>query len=109
MENSIPFASSPVTRATSIAYLHSRYAALLVAPVELSADWSYACIPLVDSLNDPRNLRALGLYSALAWVLIKSRPDAAAARILKGQNCLQSPQDSLAGWRAVVVFGLLVS
>ena len=74
VENPIPFSDSAATRALSLGYLHARYASLLLAPVQLSADWSYACIPLVDSLQDPRNLLTAALYAWLLWTALATRP-----------------------------------
>lgn len=74
VENPIPFASSLLTRRLSIGYLHARYAALLALPVQLSADWSFECIPLVTDIWDPRNAATLVLYSTLAWLVVAGRP-----------------------------------
>lgn len=38
VENPIPFAPSALTRALTTAYLHARYAGLLLAPVQLSGE-----------------------------------------------------------------------
>ena len=74
VENPIPFAESWLTRIMSTGYLHARYAGLLVAPVQLSADWSYACIPLIERFSDPRNAVTLALYAALIWVAAAAAP-----------------------------------
>ena len=73
VENPIPFAP-PLARVLSTGYLHARYAALLLCPVHLSADWSFACIPLVESWLDWRNAATLLLYAALAAALLQGRP-----------------------------------
>ena len=73
VENPIPFAP-PLARVLSTGYLHARYAALLLCPVHLSADWSFACIPLVESVLDWRNAATLLLYAALAAALLQGRP-----------------------------------
>ena len=73
MENPIPFAP-PLARVLSTGYLHARYAVLLLCPVHLSADWSFACIPLVESVLDWRNAATLLLYAALAAALLQGRP-----------------------------------
>ena len=52
----------------------SRYMGLLLAPLQLSADWSFACIPPVEALADPRNLATAALYAWLLWVLVIARP-----------------------------------
>ncbi len=73
VENPIPFAP-PLTRVLSTGYLHARYAALLLCPMHLSADWSFACIPLLESVLDWRNAATLLLYAALAAALLQGRP-----------------------------------
>ena len=73
VENPIPFAP-PLARVLSTGYLHARYAALLLCPVHLSADWSFACIPLVEGVLDWRNAATLLLYAALAAALLQGRP-----------------------------------
>jgi protein O-mannosyl-transferase len=65
VENPIAFAPQQLTRALSMLYLHARYAWLLVFPHPLSADYSFNCLPLVESIQDPRNIFGFGLYSAL--------------------------------------------
>ena len=74
MENPIPFADSAAVRTLSLGYLHAKYGSLLLAPLHLSADWSFACIPLVHSWTDPRNLLSLALYTWLACSLLSIRP-----------------------------------
>ena len=74
MENPIAFSSSTLARYLSIFHLHARYAGLLVWPRRLSADWSFACIPLVETWSDPRNLLSLGLYIGLVLVGVMARP-----------------------------------
>ena len=110
VENPIPFAESALTRVLSTGYLHARYAGLLLAPVLLSADWSFACIPLVDAMADVRNLATAALYSALAWSALACRPG---ALFLQWTGLgPQAPVDrgtQHARWRAMVCFGLLVS
>jgi len=59
--------------------LPARYMGLLLAPVQLSADWSFACIPPVAYLRDPRSLATAALYAWLAWVLVAARPEQARA------------------------------
>lgn len=74
VENPIPFANSALTRTLSTGYLHAKYASLLVAPVQLSADWSFECVPLVEGLSDPRNLITAATYTWLLWTLCSIRP-----------------------------------
>ena len=107
VENPIPFEASLLSRTLSIGHLHSRYAGLLIAPAQLSADWSYACIPLVKTLSDLRNLSAAALYLSLLGVFMASKPQAALLKMLQGRSCCSVNPD--ASWLAVVVFGILVS
>lgn len=51
VENPIPFAPLQSTRVMSTAYLHALYCKLLLLPYNLSCDWSYACVPLVELLT----------------------------------------------------------
>lgn len=71
VENPIPF-SDAQTRMLSTGFLHARYFVQLLAPLFLSADWSFACIPLVTQLSDPRNLATVALYAFLLWTLYAS-------------------------------------
>lgn len=68
VENPIPFADSFLARALSTGRLHARYFGLLLVPARLSADWSFACVPLVQSLGDSRNPATAALYCLAAWV-----------------------------------------
>ena len=110
VENPIPFAESALTRVLSTGYLHARYAGLLLAPVRLSADWSFACIPLVEALADVRSLAIAALYSALAWTALACRPGALLAQWTGLGSQLPADRETQhARWRAMVCFGLLVS
>ena len=44
VENPLPFAPAASTRALTTAYLHARYAGLLLAPVQLSGGWMHAAV-----------------------------------------------------------------
>jgi hypothetical protein len=46
----------------------------LIFPKDLSADWSFNCIPLVQSFTEPRNLATLGLYGALVYWTLTAAP-----------------------------------
>ena len=70
VENPIPFIP-PLPRLLTTGFLHAQYAKLLLLPTQLSADWSYACIPPVEHLMDPRNLATILLYTALVWALAR--------------------------------------
>ncbi|KAK9831331.1 hypothetical protein WJX81_003095 [Elliptochloris bilobata] len=94
VENPIPFVGPTAARLTT-GYLHARYMGLLLAPVQLSADWSFACIPPLEALADPRNLATAALYAWLLWVLLSARP---------WQVVMQR-----ARWRLVVAAGLVVA
>jgi hypothetical protein len=74
---SIPFVNNPlasaeaVTRVATALSITVRYAGLLVAPVVLSHDYSYAQIPEVSSLLDPMALAGAALWgSALAGGIV---------------------------------------
>jgi hypothetical protein len=130
VENPIPFADSLATRVRTTALLHARYMGLLLAPLQLSADWSFACIPLVESWRDPRNLAGLALYLWLAWCGLSARPvslvrgvaamvsdafggaSGAAAQAQQPEDAVArnglTPATAAARWRLFVVAGLLV-
>ncbi len=84
-------ASIPV-RALTALHVLARYAGLLIAPIRLSADYSFNQIPLVTSPADP-----LALAGGAALVLL-------AAAFLRG---LRRENRGRAGW--VLAGGLLVS
>lgn len=73
VENPVAFASG-LTKVLSLAHLHGQYAALMVAPVQMCADWSYRCVPLVEHLSDWRNLLGAATYGWLACMLLLGRP-----------------------------------
>jgi hypothetical protein len=56
---------------------------LLLWPQHLSADWSFNCLPLVEQLQDPRNLATGALYAYLLYCFISAQPWAAALQLLK--------------------------
>ena len=58
-----------LSKVLSLNYLQAFYAGLLLAPIHLSAEWSYNCIPAVESLHDPRLLGVAALYIAAAAAL----------------------------------------
>ena len=92
VENPIAYEPSRAVRALSIGHLHARYAALLLVPWHLSADYSYDCIPLIRSLSDPRNVLTLALYGALAAVVAAgARPAAHALAAALGPAPASSP------------------
>ena len=72
-----PFAfTNGTTWIMSTAYLHGRYANLLVNPLtELCAEYSYNCIPVVESVFDIRNVLSFSTYVVsflvIAYGLVK--------------------------------------
>jgi hypothetical protein len=74
VENPLAFYPTRLQRLLSTFHQHWCYAALLVAPVHMSADWSYACVPPVESLADPRNAGTAALYGTLAALALAARP-----------------------------------
>ena len=83
VENPIPFAE-PLTARLTTGFLHAKYFHLLLFPLHLSADWSFACVPYVQSLADPRNAATAALYSALVWVVVSSKPWRLVQHVLQG-------------------------
>ena len=72
IENPLSDASAPIRIATAF-WVLARYLLLLIAPLQLSADYSYNQIPLVSSPSDPRFaatilvLIAIGISLRFAW------------------------------------------
>jgi tetratricopeptide (TPR) repeat protein len=56
----------------TIFYIHFQYLWLQLWPAQLSCDYSMACIPMITSLYDPRNLLTLLTYVGLAVFLVLS-------------------------------------
>ena len=83
----------------STGHLHARYFGLLLAPLQLSCDWSYACVPLVEQLGDPRNLLTMGLYAYLAFTLLAAQPWRLLREWFSGQG------GWLGGWSCLWVGG----
>ena len=114
VENPIAFAPEGLPRWLSTFHLHARYALLLIWPQHLSADWSFACIPLVEDVKDPRNLLSLLLYTFMLIILVTARP----WRVLScwWRQALSSSHDpvkDLRGdrvkqWRLLIVSGLII-
>ncbi|EGC38732.1 hypothetical protein DICPUDRAFT_53154 [Dictyostelium purpureum] len=65
LENPIARESDISVRFLSLANLHARYLWLLIFPNQLSADWSFNCIPLIKSVFDPINLLSVLAYSSV--------------------------------------------
>ena len=64
-ENPLTFVTAPLPRALSIAQVQVVYASMLLAPRDFCVEYSFDCIPMVESLSDPRNLASLLLLLAL--------------------------------------------
>ena len=60
-DNPASFSSHFLTRFLTYSYLCALNFWLLLCPSRLCYDWSMGSIPLVESLNDPRNLATCGL------------------------------------------------
>ncbi|CAL8469470.1 g9011 [Coccomyxa elongata] len=73
VENPVAFMDG-LPKLLSLAHLHGQYAALMVAPVQLCADWSYRCIEMVERLSDWRNLLGAVTYTWLTAMLLLGRP-----------------------------------
>ena len=75
-------------------------------PAQLSADWSFSCVPLVESISDPRNAASAALYAGLAAILLSN--------LSFGATLSKTSQTSAASsrplrYQAFVLSGLLVS
>jgi hypothetical protein len=68
-ENPFAFLESKLSKGLSLAYLQARWAQLLLFPQQLCAEYSFNCIPPIDSLLDPRNLATLALAVGSAMLL----------------------------------------
>ena len=62
---------SLLTRALTFLYLPSFNLGLLLAPTQLSFDWSMGAIPLLEALSDTRLWVALASYSVLLLIFVK--------------------------------------
>eukprot|EP00939_MAST-03C_sp_MAST-3C-sp1_P003602 g3602.t1 len=69
LQNPASHEDDPLTRVLSQHQSVARHAGLLLWPSILSVDWSWGSVPLVTSLLDARNISALALYIALAWII----------------------------------------
>ena len=74
VENPLAFYPTRMQRLLSTFHQHWCYASLLVAPVSLSADWSFSCIPPLESLADPRNAGTAALYGSIVLYGLLARP-----------------------------------
>eukprot|EP01025_Chloroclados_australasicus_P030257 TRINITY_DN3035_c0_g1_i9.p2 TRINITY_DN3035_c0_g1~~TRINITY_DN3035_c0_g1_i9.p2 ORF type:complete len:194 (-),score=7.09 TRINITY_DN3035_c0_g1_i9:568-1149(-) len=75
-------------------FLHARYFGQLVAPIWLSADWSYKCIDYVSHMEDPRNILTSGLYVFLFLIVMAAWPWLIAVEFLLTQTGENGTKDS---------------
>jgi tetratricopeptide (TPR) repeat protein len=64
------FHSDRSVRMLSFSNLYCHNAWLLLCPSALCCDWSLGTVPLVTSINDPRNLYSLALYLTLSLLFL---------------------------------------
>jgi tetratricopeptide (TPR) repeat protein len=69
IENPLVDETRPMVRVATAGWVLLRYVGLLVAPLRLSADYSYNQVPVVAALTDPRGWTALVALLAAAAVL----------------------------------------
>ena len=62
VDNYIHYAPTDLSRRLIYAYLHFRYAWLLLLPVSLSCDWSYEAFPVVHQFYDIRLVGPVLIY-----------------------------------------------
>eukprot|EP00002_Diphylleia_rotans_P034898 TRINITY_DN7544_c0_g1_i1.p1 TRINITY_DN7544_c0_g1~~TRINITY_DN7544_c0_g1_i1.p1 ORF type:complete len:726 (-),score=116.74 TRINITY_DN7544_c0_g1_i1:145-2322(-) len=74
VENPIAYTEG-ASRVLSILYLHWRYAWLLVFPMSLSVDYSYNCVPVIESLGEWRNIGWIALYASICHLIYKTIRD----------------------------------
>ena len=72
VDNPASFSSSLITRVLTYNYIYSVHALLLVLPHWLCFDWSMGCIPLVESVLDPRNVASLFFWFLLLSAAFKA-------------------------------------
>lgn len=65
-----PFSESSWSYTASLLYLQAFYGKLLLSVSgDLCCEYSYNCIPTVDSVADPRNLGTMVFWLGLAWLV----------------------------------------
>ena len=101
-ENPVAFASSFKTRLLTIPYLHYYYLSLLIYPNPLSADYSFNCIPLIQSLNDKRNILSIITYLIIFLCLIYSF-----AKILIMMKYKEN-KNMYKYWDILIIFGWII-
>lgn len=65
VDNPASFEESLIMRIINYNYLYAINAWLLIVPQWLCFDWSMGCVPLINSLSDPRMLCIVGLWTVL--------------------------------------------
>eukprot|EP00899_Mesostigma_viride_P019802 jgi/Mesvir1/27823/Mv07501-RA.1 len=73
VENPLAYQPSWFRTALGVVQLHALYFGLLLFPHPLSADWSFECIPLIESVSDVRILGPILLYAAAIMVAVKAQ------------------------------------
>ena len=68
LENPIAFSDPGLPKALSIGWISLVYLGLLVLPTSQSCDYSFDCLPLIESVSDPRTLVVVA--AALVFVLL---------------------------------------
>eukprot|EP00210_Caulerpa_lentillifera_P003807 g3636.t1 len=99
VENPVAFADTVFTKIMTMLYYHAKYTSLLLFPVQLSADWSYACIPYIQSIVDSRNLLTLGLWLYLIWTGLTDKP----WNMFRGEKYLSESR-----WRLICLTSLMI-
>ena len=74
VENPLAFYPTRSQRLLSTFHQHWCYFYLLLVPLHLSADWSFSCVPPVESLADPRNFGTAVLYLCAAVLVLAAAP-----------------------------------
>jgi hypothetical protein len=74
VENPLPFYATRTQRILSTVQQHALYVGLLVAPLHLSADWSFACVQPVHTLLDSRNIAPIAIAALLGAALLAAQP-----------------------------------
>ena len=74
VENPLAFYPTRAQRMLSTFHQHWLYLFLLIAPVHLSADWSFSCVAPVESYGDVRNAGSLFLYGSIVLVGLQTSP-----------------------------------
>jgi hypothetical protein len=74
VENPLAFYPTRMQRLLSTFHQHWCYASLLIAPVSMSADWSFSCVPPLESLADLRNAGSAFLYGSIVLFGLLARP-----------------------------------